>query len=163
LRRFCEDDLAHVIEWSEEAAANRESEAQRFLEFCFRQYELTGEGPWAMMLKATQKVVGNCGYVGIQHSCGEVNYYVARRFRGQGLASEAVKALLDFGFRELGLLRIQARCAPNNPASEKVLQKIGMKFAGVLEPEPGTGTSSGEKLYAVLRQDFEKPAELRRD
>jgi ribosomal-protein-alanine N-acetyltransferase len=92
-----------------------------------------------------------------------VNYYVARRFRGQGLASEAVKALLDFGFRELGLLRIQARCAPNNPASEKVLQKIGMKFAGVLEPEPGTGTSSGEKLYAVLRQDFEKPAELRRD
>ena len=143
--------------------ANSESEAQRFLDFCFRQYERSGAGPWAIVQKATQKIVGNCGYIGIHHFCGEVNYYIAPQYRSQGLATEAVRILLDFGFRELGLLRVQARCAPDNPASEKVLRKIGMQFTSLLDGAPGTATPSGEKLYSVLRQDFEKRAELPRD
>ena len=163
LRRFCPEDLAHVIEWCEDGAANSDSEAQRFLDFCFRQYEQRGEGPCAMVLKATQKIVGNCGYIGIQQFCGELNYYVAPQYRGLGLATEAVRTLLDFGFRELGLLRVQARCAPDNPASEKVLRKIGMKFTGLLDGAPGAGTPSGEKLYSVFRQDFEKLEEPPRD
>lgn len=61
-RRFCPEDLAHVIEWCEDAVANSESEARRFLDFCFRQYEQGGEGPWAGVLKATQKIVGDCEF-----------------------------------------------------------------------------------------------------
>ena len=163
LRRFCQEDRAHVIEWCEDAVANPESEAQRFLDFCFRQYEQSGEGPWAIVLKATREIIGNCGYIGIHHFCGEVNYYVAPQYRGQGLATEAVRILLDFGFRELGLVRVQARCAPDNPASEKVLRKIGMKITALLDCASGTGTPSGEKLFSVFRQDFEKRAELPRD
>ncbi len=154
LRRFCQDDLRDVGEWEEDAASDPAPEAQKFLDFCFRQYEERGDGPWGMLLKQTGRMVGNCGYIGLRHFCGEVNYYVAPRYRGQGFAPEALKALMHFGFSELGLLRIQARCGLDNLSSERVLQKVGMKFEGMLRHASATDQSPDQKMYAILRQDF---------
>jgi len=63
---------------------------------------------------------------------GEIWYLVDPEFWGRGIATEAVKQLLDFGFGELALHRIWASCLPENPASERVLQKVGMGREGFL-------------------------------
>jgi ribosomal-protein-alanine N-acetyltransferase len=141
LRGFSQDDFRDVIDW-DDARHSRAAEtgAQRFLDFCFCQYEQPGVGPWGMFLKEKGKMVGNCGYIALQNFCGEVNYFVAPQHRGRGFAPEALRALLNFGFTDLGLLRIQARCEPDNLSSERVMQKIGMKLN-----QPSLRTSANEE------------------
>jgi ribosomal-protein-alanine N-acetyltransferase len=158
LREFRQSDLPVVAGWDETL------HAEEFLEFCFRSYREWGMGPWAMVLKETPLkqagvIVGNCGFCRIRYEqaaetfehSGEVNYYVARQYRGQGLATEALRTVLKFGFGELRLTRIQGRCAPENVSSERVLLKAGLKYEMMLAP---TDSLPEQRLYAITREDF---------
>jgi [ribosomal protein S5]-alanine N-acetyltransferase len=154
LREFRKSDLADVASWE------GTPHAEKFLEFCLHSYREWGMGPWAMLLKQSGVIAGNCGFCRINYDrgagtleyCGEVNYYVAPHHRGQGLATEALTAVLKFGFADVRLTRIQGRCAPGNPSSERVMQKAGLKFERMI---PGAAEGSREdKLYAISREDF---------
>jgi RimJ/RimL family protein N-acetyltransferase len=57
---------------------------------------------------------------------GEIWYLVEPESWGKGIATESVNHLLDFGFGELGLHRIWATCLPENPASARVMEKVGV-------------------------------------
>lgn len=160
LRPLDQDDLSDIVAWEDVASAeNNQAAAQEFLDYCFREYRERGIGPWGILMKETGAVVGNCGFpdIVLKKLCGEVNYYVAREHRGKGLAPEALNALLRFGFREIGLNRIQARCEPDNLSSERVMQKAGMKFEGWIESAPfAKDPSPKQKLYAIQKHDFNK-------
>jgi ribosomal-protein-alanine N-acetyltransferase len=162
LRKFDSDDLEGVAAWEEASDAHdREAEAREFLKYCFREYRERGIGPWAMQLKETGAIVGNCGLPHIQFRklCGEVNYYVAGKYRGHGLAAEAVQALLKFGFGEVGLTRIQARCETENISSERVMVKAGMKFERLVDRSSfSKDTRPEQKLYVIQKKDFKVPA-----
>jgi ribosomal-protein-alanine N-acetyltransferase len=158
LRKLDQDDLRDIIAW--EDVPNGQSagvQAQEFLDYCFREYRERGIGPWGIQLKETKAIVGNCGFphiIFINH-CGEVNYFIAPRHRGHGLAPEALKALLKFGFRDIGLARIQARCELGNLSSERVMQKVGMRFEGLIEDAPPPkDPRPKQKLYAIFEKDF---------
>ena len=152
LREFRPADLPDVVGWEETLHADQ------FLEFCFRSYREWGMGPWAMLLKASGALVGNCGFCRIGYDrapetfeyCREINYYVAPRYRGAGLATEALQAALKFGFGDLKLTRIQGRCPLENLGSERVMQKAGLKFERMVAPS--AGGSSQDKLYAISRE-----------
>lgn len=158
LRSFDPKDFKEVVAWGEFAdAQSADSGAREFLDHCFREYRERRIGPWAIQFKETGAIVGNCGFpdLAFRKHCGEVNYYIAPRHRGKGLAPEALAALLFFGFGELGLARIQARCNPDNLSSERVMQKLGMKFEGFVEPTVSSQASGRkQKLYAILKNDF---------
>ena len=62
----------------------------------------------------------------------ELGYYLHRDHWNQGLATEAVEAVVPFAFRELGTHRIFARVDPENPASARVLQRVGFELEGHL-------------------------------
>jgi [ribosomal protein S5]-alanine N-acetyltransferase len=64
------------------------------------------------------------------HRRGEFGYVYRRDAWGHGYATEAARALVAFGFTELGLERIQATCDPDNQASARVLQKTGLQLEG---------------------------------
>jgi [ribosomal protein S5]-alanine N-acetyltransferase len=153
LRAFREADLRDVALWDEAPGAGQ------FLEFCFRSYREWGMGPWAMVLKESEAIAGNCSFcrigyyrdLGSLEYCGEVNYYVARAYRGSGLALEALQAMLRFGFGDLKLTRILGRCAPENVSSERVLQKAGLTFDRMIAGAEGTPE---ERLYAITREEF---------
>jgi ribosomal-protein-alanine N-acetyltransferase len=66
-----------------------------------------------------------------EHARGELGYWIAATEWGHGHATEAASAVIDFGFSELKLHRIQARHFTRNPASGRVMQKLGMSFEGV--------------------------------
>ena len=61
----------------------------------------------------------------------ELGYWIGKPFWGKGYATEAARSLIDFGFTVLGLNRIAARHFARNPASGRVMQKVGMLQTGV--------------------------------
>ena len=160
LRKLDQEDLKDIIAWEAlPGAQNSEIEAQEFLEYCFREYRDRGIGPWGMQLKETGEIVGNCGFPHIifKNRCGEVNYCVTLQHRGRGLALEALMALLGFGFGDIGLIRIQARCDLDNLSSERVMLKAGMRFEGLIENSPfSKDPNPKQKLYAILTSDFNR-------
>ncbi len=156
LREFRQEDIGVIIRW--EPAPNtrnsKEIEAQQFLDFCFQEYRESGMGPWGILLKDRGLLVGNCGFPHISFTYGiaEVNYYVGPQYRQQGLATEALKALLRFVFGDIGLAKIQGRCAPDNRSSEQVMHKAGMKFERIIKSAPPGEASRKEKLFVVTRR-----------
>jgi [ribosomal protein S5]-alanine N-acetyltransferase len=96
---------------------------------------------WATVLKPEESYVGRCGLY--PHLKGEdrvpdeavLGFYLARAFWGRGLATEAGRALVDFGFREVGLKRIVTAVEVGNAASVRVLEKLGFELK---ETERGT-------------------------
>lgn len=62
----------------------------------------------------------------------EMGYWVARKHWRKGIATEAAKAMIDFGFEKLGLHSVMARYFDINPASGRVMQKCGMTYVGTI-------------------------------
>lgn len=77
-----------------------------------------------------------CGAVGLTveaaHGRAELGYWVGRPFWGHGLATEAAQAVVDWGFAALGLRRVWASHIGRNPASGRVLEKLGFRCEGRL-------------------------------
>jgi [ribosomal protein S5]-alanine N-acetyltransferase len=66
-----------------------------------------------------------------QHVRAEIGYWIGVPFWNRGYCTEAARAVMELGFRTLGLHRIQARHLTRNPASGRVMQKLGMKLEGI--------------------------------
>jgi ribosomal-protein-alanine N-acetyltransferase len=84
----------------------------------------------------TRKPEGDlAGAIGLMispaHAKAELGYWIGVPFWGLGYATEAGRAVLEYGFRGLGLHRIQARYLVRNPASGRVLEKLGMRAEGI--------------------------------
>ena len=108
---------------------------------------------FAVILKAEDRLIGSCGlYVSNpDHQEAWIGYCFNRHFWGKGYATEAIKALLEFGFSKLGLHRIFATTQPDNVASAHVLGKVGMRREGHLRQHLCVkGKWRDSFLYAVL-------------
>lgn len=89
------------------------------------------------------------------HRRGELGYWVGLPFWNRGYATEAAAALVDFGFRQLGLNRVQARYMTRNPASARVMEKLGMKLEGIQRQYMLVrGEFEDLGMYAILRSDL---------
>jgi RimJ/RimL family protein N-acetyltransferase len=88
------------------------------------------------------------------HERAELGYWIGVPYWGQGYATEAARAVMDFGFDELGLNRVYARHMGSNPASGRVMEKIGMRFEGELRShERKWGAFSDTRFYGLLHAD----------
>lgn len=87
----------------------------------------------AMIHKEAQEWIGWCGLDGRDPAQANpvLFYLLKRRYWGQGLATEAAGAVLGYAFRELGLARVDGGAAPDNVASRRVMEKIGMFYLGL--------------------------------
>jgi RimJ/RimL family protein N-acetyltransferase len=86
----------------------------------------------------------------------EIGWVIARAHQGRGYATEAADALLAWAFEGLGCHRVIATCQPQNPASWRVMEKLGMRreahFRACL-PRP-SGDWWDEYFYAVLADEY---------
>lgn len=86
---------------------------------------------------------------------GEVWYKLHAKHWGQGFATEALNAVLEFGFQELQLHRIEAGCAVDNIGSIKVLEKVGMTREGRKRKVLPLKTGWSDNFeYAILEEDY---------
>ena len=107
---------------------------QRVLTHFIAHWSDHGFGVWALIDRASGLLIGHCG---LQHLPGdggvEVLYLVVRARWGTGVATEAAGAALEHGFGRLGLDRIVAVIVPENVASRRVLEKLGMRREGAVD------------------------------
>ncbi len=83
-----------------------------------------------------------------------VGYWVGEPFARQGYMREALAAVVDFGFNDLDLSRIEAACLPENAASRGLLERSGFKYEGVAQSYLQiAGRWRNHVLYATLRSD----------
>lgn len=86
-----------------------------------------------------------------------LGYLLSPAYWNRGYATEAVQSVLAYGFGTLGLARVEARCRADNPASERVLQKCGLRYAGPLPLGSRQGDAKPQtlKLYFAEGEPFE--------
>ncbi len=87
---------------------------------------------WAIVFNETKKMIGTCGFTSLdyQNNSAEIGYVLNPDFWGMGIAPEAVMRVIDFGFRELNVHRIEAKYIIGNQKSRRVMEKCGMSFEG---------------------------------
>ncbi len=96
-------------------------------------------------------------WVSAEYQQGEVGYVLHPDHQGNGYATEATKALVDIGFRDLKLHRIAGNLDGRNLASARVLEKVGMRReAHLVENEFVKGEWTDEVIYALLRTEWER-------
>ena len=98
------------------------------------QYEDDTFYQWAIVPKNTGKPVGSIGAVCLneQAQLVHIGYCIGANWWHQGITSEAMKAVMDYFFDEIGVNRVESRHDPRNPNSGAVMRKCGMKFEGTL-------------------------------
>ena len=130
-------------------------EAQKLVDDILWQYQEFGTGRLAIIDKASKEFIG---WTGIKRERKlrdfvyyDVGYRLKHKFWGQGIATETAKYSLQFGFLNLGLKSISAAADKQNFASQKVLQKIGLKA-------DGTFFYLGEEhfWYNISKEDWEQ-------
>ena len=86
----------------------------------------------------------------------ETGYCLGRRWWGRGIATEALRAVIDFLFAQVNFHRVAAVHDPNNPASGRVMQKAGMTREGMLRQSALIkGRFVDSVVYSILRDEWE--------
>ena len=83
----------------------------------------------------------------------EIGYRVNRRFWGQGIATEAVKAVTDFAFDIMGLKRLHLKCFTINPASSRIAEKAGFKREGKIRQGLALKVFTDYYVYGMIEED----------
>lgn len=126
-----------VQQFTGDAPFNSIDEARSFI-MDYTQYQDYGYGRWTVLLKDTNEYIGWCGLKYIpEYKDVDLGYRLLKKYWGQGLATEASKASLDYGFNQLNMDRIVGRAHVNNHASIRVLEKSGLTFEKEMDYDIG--------------------------
>ena len=126
----CRDEVTKYLLWAphEDAAYTR-----RYLKQVEASYKKGDFHDFGIEFKENRKFIGTCGFASLDlpNSKGEIGYVLNPDYWGKGIAAEAVRAVIRFGFENMSLNRIEARYMLGNERSRKVMEKCGMTFEGV--------------------------------
>lgn len=166
LRRFREDDEEEVYRnfGSDEKVRKYISFApwstmtgtEEFIQMHMSQYETNPDFyGWAITLDG--EVIGSISLFDIDHdseSC-ELGYCIGSGWWGNGYVTEAARAVIGYAFVRLFAHRVFASLHPDNIGSQRVLEKAGMRFEGIMRDAQrnSDGTFSDLRLYAILSND----------
>jgi RimJ/RimL family protein N-acetyltransferase len=132
-------------------------DARYFIKLCRKKVK---ENPYnfGITLKHSGKLVGMIGFTGLDKFSGktEVGYWLGRKYWRQGITAESLKAMVNFAFRKLKLVRLQADVFIENKASANLLKKIGFKKEGLKRKSArakSTGKWHDTYVFGLLRSD----------
>ena len=127
-------------------------DAQHWVERNLERYRSDGYGLFAVVLKSTGEVIGDCGLVRQEvegESMLEAGYHLRRDHWGQGYATEAARACMEYAFRQLAAEKVVSLIAPENVPSRRVADRNGMHAERqvVFRGRP-------HLLYAMTREEY---------
>jgi RimJ/RimL family protein N-acetyltransferase len=108
-------------------------------------------------LRETGELVGDVilMYKSAEHGNGEIGWVFHPKVAGQGYATEAATAMLDWGFGPVGLRRVVARLDDRNDASARLCERLGMRReAHLIENEIFKGELTSELDYGILSREW---------
>jgi len=112
---------------------------------------------FGIRLKDTQEFIGGVGlHVDARFNRAELGYWIGEPFWGKGYMSEAVGAVIQYGFEEVELNKVHAIHLLNNPASGKVMQKNGMVKEGEMKEHVKTQNGYQDiAQYGLTRKEYQ--------
>lgn len=140
-----------------------EADARRFLSYAMKNWEKQPirAREYCLVRKSDGAAIGDGSleWVAGQEGVAEIGWILAKDYRGQGYVTEMGKALLRAGFQVLCAHTIIAHCDQRNAASSRVMERLGMRLAGV---EPGARPAKtpeeapgDECTYAITRAEWD--------
>ena len=127
------------------------------LEDWSKEYEKDNYYQWGIELKAIGEVIGTISVVGLKEEIDMVHigYCIGQVWWHQGIMTEALSAIIDFFFKEVGCNRIESRHDANNPHSGEVMKKSGMKLEGMKRSADINNQGICDVVeYAILKCDY---------
>lgn len=150
----CSPDVTRFLTWDPHP---NPTYTMRYLAYVATRYR-TGEFyDWAVTWKESGKMIGTCGFTSFSyaHNVGEIGYVLNPDYWGRGIAVEAVRAVMRFGFFTLNLHRIEAKYIVGNARSRRVMEKAGMVFEGIQRESMYIGDSYKDiGICAILFSDY---------
>lgn len=143
LRRFVETDAeAMYNNWATDKETTKflswephksVEESKSIIDMWIKSYD-EGAYNWVVELKSTGEIIGNISAVHVRdkHKLIELGYGYGSKYWGNGYASEALRAVIEFLLNECEYELVEARHIKGNPASGRVMQKAGMKYEATL-------------------------------
>ena len=114
---------------------------------------------WGISLKGQDEIIGSCGFFNrnVEHCRAEIGYELSKEYWGKGIASEAIKTVITYGFEQLNLQRIQALIETPNIPSQKLVERQGFIREGLLRSYEFTcGKFDDLYMYSMLKQDYQE-------
>jgi ribosomal-protein-alanine N-acetyltransferase len=143
IRRFTHDDIPDVLRFASQSSVAKvtsqriqatEEGVRKYIDLqnSYQPFEEDKVFELAIERKDDGKVIGLIGLIRQDQGLGEMGWVLGVEYRGHGYATEAARALMDYGFNSLGLHRIQADTSTDNPPSWRVMERLGMRREGML-------------------------------
>ena len=115
---------------------------------------------WGITLPGEDRLIGSCSlfHFDAGFDRAETGYELNRAFWGKGMMTEAMSAILTFGFRELGLHRVEAIIDIANERSKSLLLKLGFTYEGNLRQRfPFRDHFEDEHYFGLLKDEWHEP------
>lgn len=156
----CQDP--EIPRWTVVPSPYSIEDAQHFIGLVAKQWADGEECTWA--IRRDEKLIGMIGLHDITGNAAggqaEIGYWIARDARGEGFVTEAAGAIIDWGFSELGLARIEWRAVAGNIASARTARSLGFRYEGTLRQGHSSPRGRADAWVAgLLRTDDRFPAE----
>ncbi|MDH4214222.1 MAG: GNAT family N-acetyltransferase [Candidatus Thorarchaeota archaeon] len=126
-------------------------------------YEKRNGIAWAIVLKEDYTFIGTCSYEKIdkENRSGEIGYDLLKEYWGRGFMTEALRIIIEYGFENLNLNRIEAHTAAINMASRDLLRRLGFSEEGISRDSSFfRGEFRDDCYYSLLRREWTNPNKI---
>jgi ribosomal-protein-serine acetyltransferase len=155
---FClvDKNREHLRKWLPWVDANRSStDTESFIKSAINQHESKKGPQYVVFYNAA--MCGVCGFhpFDIANKISSIGYWLSHAYSGKGIMTISVKTLLEAGFNEYDLNRIEIACATGNARSRAIPERLGFKYEGVLrEREYLYDRYVDHAIYSMLASEF---------
>lgn len=165
LREFTREDFDPVHHYASDPEVirfmnwgpNTRDETRRFLERNIQAQVVKPRTSYELAITYKDELIGGCGLTvhSLQDKRAEIGYCIRREDWGKGIGTNVAGLLIEFGFNELGIHRIEAKCDPENHASYRIMEKNNMQREGILREEKYVhGEWRDSFIYSILRHEW---------
>lgn len=154
--KYWVSDPAIQSMYSEPVYTNKQ-EVKELLNKYISSYEKDDYYRWAVILRETGQCIGQIAYFLVDNNnhFAEIEYCIGRPFQRKGLATEATKAVIQYGFNKINLHKVQICHKSINIASRKVIEKCGLVYEGTLRDFFYMDGQYADRLYySILKTEF---------
>ena len=168
LRRFRANDVGDILALVQQPSVARETSATieatdwgicRYIkqQNAYKPFEKDRVFDLAIELKSENRLIGLLTLLCRNHKQAAIGWALGVDYRGQGYATKAAAALINYGFQELGLHRIEASTSRDNTASWKLMERLGMRREALLrEAAISEGKWVDTYIYGLLASEWPK-------
>ena len=93
--------------------------------------------------------------INLANEWAEIGYWIAKDYEGKGIMTECVRAIINYGFNDINLHRIQIRCDANNSKSKVIPERLGFKLEGIIrENHKRDGEFTDGFTFGLLKKEW---------